>query len=51
MLSCDSRFSKALVSKRKDESVDLPDGKTAKVVSINPLPDDMIRDLNNDLNP
>ena len=51
MLSCDSRFSKALVSKRNDESVELPDGKPAKVVSINPLPDEMIRELNNDLNP
>ena len=49
MLSCDSRFSKAIVSKRKEESVVLPDGKTAKVVSINPLPEEMIKELNNDL--
>lgn len=48
MLSCDSRFSKTVVSKRKGEPVVLPDGKTAKVVSINPLPDDMIKELNNE---
>jgi transcription elongation GreA/GreB family factor len=48
MLSCDSRFSKAIVSKRKGETVTLPDGKTATVVSITPLPDEMIKDLNND---
>lgn len=48
MLSCDSRFSKSVVSKRKGETVVLPDGKTATVVSINPLPEDMIKELNNE---
>ena len=48
MLSCDSRFSKAIVSKRKGESAVLPDGKTARVVSIKPLPDEMIKELNNE---
>lgn len=48
MLSCDSRFSKALVSKRKGESAELPDGKTATVVSITPLHDEMINELNNE---
>ena len=48
MLSCDSRFSKAVVSKRKDESVVLPDGKSARIVSISPLPDEMIKELNNE---
>ncbi|HCE45850.1 MAG TPA: hypothetical protein DET40_20080 [Lentisphaeria bacterium] len=48
MLSSDSRFSKALVSKRKGESVVLPDGKTAVILSIESLPEEMIRDLNNE---
>ncbi len=48
MLSCDSRFSKAVVSKKIGESVLLPDGKNAKIVSISPLPDEMIKDLNNE---
>ncbi|MFA6567141.1 MAG: GreA/GreB family elongation factor [Victivallales bacterium] len=48
MLSCDSRFSKAVVSKRKGESAVLPDGKNARIVSIEPLPDSMIEELNNE---
>ncbi len=48
MLSCDSRFSKAVVSKRIGDSVVLPDGKTARIVSISALPDEMIKELNNE---
>ncbi|MFZ2656560.1 MAG: GreA/GreB family elongation factor [Victivallales bacterium] len=48
ILSSDSRFSKTLVSKKKGESVLLPDGKTAVILSIESLPEEMIRDLNNE---
>ncbi len=48
MLSSDTLFSKALMSKRCGEAVELPDGKKATVVSIKPLPDEMIRELNNE---
>ncbi|HBC86195.1 MAG TPA: hypothetical protein DCZ94_04490 [Lentisphaeria bacterium] len=48
MLSSDSRFSKAVVSKRTGDPVILPDGNTAKVISIKSLPEDIIGELNNE---
>ncbi len=49
MLSSDSMFSKALMHKKIGETAVLPDGKTAVILSISPLPDEMIKDLNNEI--